>query len=75
MLFDLELQGQRVLLGAEVEVARHVAMQQRAGGHHLAVQMRALREQAVEEAAVPIGPVHHRRYAETPWVKLLTHKH
>ncbi|MCY1304434.1 hypothetical protein D9M70_541880 [compost metagenome] len=44
--------------------ARGVAMQQRAGGDHLGVEQRVLRQQAQEEPAVTVGPVHHRRDGE-----------
>jgi hypothetical protein len=47
-------------------VAPDVAVQERAGGHHLGVQASALGEQAMEEPAMPVGPVHHRRHRETP---------
>ena len=68
-----ELQGKRVLRLAEVEVARHVAMQQSAGRHHLGVEPRAARELAVEVTAVPIGPVHHRGHAQAPGVRFVVH--
>ena len=42
-----------------------VAVQHRAGGHHLGVDQRAARQQAMEEPAVPVGPFHHRRNAES----------
>ena len=32
--------------------------------HHLGVQQRALRQQPVQEPAVPIRPVHHRRHGK-----------
>jgi hypothetical protein len=54
-----ELQRDRMLLGIEVEVTRNVAVHQRAGGHHLGVEARVAREQAVEVPAVAVGPVHH----------------
>ena len=58
-----ELQCERVLGGVEVEVACAIAVQQRARAHHLGVQARAAREQAVEPAAVAVGPLQHRRNA------------
>ena len=36
-----------------------VAMQDRAGGDHLGVEQGVLGEQAQEEPAVTVGPVHH----------------
>ena len=41
-------------------MARHITVQQRAGGHHLGIQQGPGRQQAMEIAAVPVGPVHHR---------------
>ena len=40
------------------------AVQHRAGGDHLGVDQGAAREQAMEEPAVPVGPLHHRGDAE-----------
>jgi Uma2 family endonuclease len=62
-------------LAVEVEVTRHVAMQQRPCRHHLGVQARVLREKAVEVAAVPIGPVHHRGDGQPPGVEILIQGH
>ena len=59
-----ELHRDRVLGRIEREQARAVAVQHRAGGDHLGVDQRAAREQAMEEPAVPVRPVHHRRDAE-----------
>jgi hypothetical protein len=39
-------------------------MQNRVGRHHLGVKPGAARQQAVEGAAVPVRPLHHRRHAE-----------
>ena len=61
-----ELQRHRLLDRIEVEMARDVAVQQRAGRHHLGVEARARRQQAMEVPAMPVGPVHHRRDAEAP---------
>ena len=68
-----ELQGHRVLLGVEIQMSRHVAVQQRPGGHHLGVEPRACAQQAVEVAAMAIGPVHHRGGTQAPWAKLSIH--
>ena len=38
-----ELQGQRVFFGVEPQMPRHIAMQQRARGHHLGVEQRTAR--------------------------------
>jgi hypothetical protein len=40
-------------------LARHIAMQQSAGGHHLGVEQGMARQQTVEIPAMPVGPVHH----------------
>jgi hypothetical protein len=65
-----ELKRERMLLDAEVEMARLVAMQQRTGRHHLGVKPGAAGQQAMEIAAVPVGPVHHRRDREAPRAEL-----
>ncbi len=54
-----QLQCHRVFCRVEVQVAGHVAMQQRTGGHHLGVQPGVAAELAVEHAAMAVGPVHH----------------
>src|SRR4029453_15005391 len=51
---------------AETQVPRGIPVQERAGRHHFRVQARPRRDLPVEVAAVPIGPVHHRRDAEAP---------
>jgi hypothetical protein len=59
-----ELQRDRMLGRIEVEVARHVAVRERGRGDHLGVEPRVRADLAVEVAAVPVGPLHHRRDAE-----------
>ena len=54
----------RVLGRVEAEQARAVAMQHGAGRDHLGIEQRPAREQAMEEPAVPVGPLHHGRDAE-----------
>ena len=61
-----ELQRHRLLDRIEVEMAGNVAVQQRAGRHHLGVEAGPRRQQAMEVAAMAVGPVHHRRHAEAP---------
>jgi len=72
-----QLQRHRVFLGVEVEVAGDVAVHQRAGRHHLGVQQRVAGEQAMEVAAMAVGPVHHRGDGQAPGTvasrKLLIH--
>jgi hypothetical protein len=70
-----ELQRDRVLFIVEVQVARHVTVQQRAGGHHLGVQAGAARDLPVKVAAVAICPVHHRRRTQAPGAMLLIQLH
>jgi len=41
-------------------VALDVAIDQGAGGDHLGVEPGVFRDVAVEDAAVAVGPVHHR---------------
>src|SRR5439155_26476632 len=60
-----ELQRDRVLGGIEVEMPRYVAELQRAGRHHLGVEARTRTHQAQEVPTVAVGPVHHRRHAQT----------
>src|SRR6185437_14427651 len=61
-----QLQRHRMLLLAVLEQAQLAATHQRGAGHHLGVQPRMRRQQPVEIAAVPIGPVHHRRHGKLP---------
>ena len=69
-----ELQRERVLLVVETQMARHVAMDERAGRHHLGVEQRAAGEQSVEETAVAVRPVHHRGYRDTHVANQLIYK-
>ena len=57
-----ELERHRMLGRIETDQPVAVAAQHRAGGHHLGIDQRAARQQAMEEPAVPVGPFHHRRY-------------
>ena len=59
-----ELQRHRVLGRIEVQVTRLVPVQQGSCGDHLGVEQRTARQQPMEEAAVTVGPVEHRRDAE-----------
>ena len=60
-----ELQRERMLGRIEIEVMRDVAVRERAARDHLGVEPRVRRDQAQEEPAVPVGPVHHRRDAQS----------
>jgi len=44
---------------------RAIAVNDGAGGQHLGVELRTPRHQAMEDAAMPVGPVHHRGDRET----------
>ena len=55
-----QLQRHRVFHRIDRQQLRPVAVDHRVGVHHLAVQPRVRRQQAVEHAAVGIRPVHHR---------------
>ena len=57
-----------MLLGAQIQVPCDITMQQRAVGHHLGVQPGAARDEAVEEAAMAVRPVHHRGDGQEPSV-------
>ncbi len=61
-----DLQRERVLGAAMVEVARDVAVAQRSGGDHLGVEPHVARQQPVQVPAVAVGPVEHRRDAQAP---------
>ena len=63
-----QLQRHGVLGLAKAQVARHVAMQQRAGGHHLGIEQGVARQQTVQVAAMPVSPIHHRRHGHAPGV-------
>ncbi len=55
-----QLQGQRVFAIEVAQKTLGIAMQQGAGGDHLGVEQGAAGQLAQEEAAVAVGPVHHR---------------
>ena len=61
-----QLQGQRVLGFVMAQKTLGVAMQQGAGGDHFGVEQGIARQQAQEEAAVAVGPVHHGCYRKPP---------
>ncbi len=60
-----ELDRDRMLGRVIGEQPRAVAAQHRRGRDHFGVEQRAPRQQAVEEPAVPVGPLHHRGDAES----------
>src|SRR5262249_6131286 len=55
-----ELERNRMLGRIVGQEPRARAVKHRTGGDHLGVDQGAAREQAMEEPAVPIGPLHHR---------------
>src|SRR5262249_2194852 len=55
-----ELERDRLLGRVAGEKPRTVAVYDRAGRDHLAVKQRSAREQAMEEPAMAVRPVHHR---------------
>ncbi|MNT66844.1 hypothetical protein D3C72_2049410 [compost metagenome] len=59
-----QLQGQWMLGLVVAQEAFGVAVEQGAGGDHFGVEQGVAGEQAQEEPAVAVRPVHHRRNAE-----------
>ncbi|MCY1436852.1 hypothetical protein D9M71_529900 [compost metagenome] len=59
-----QLQGQRMLGLVMAQEPLGIAVQQGTGGDHFGVEQGVAGEQAQEEPAVAVGPVHHRRNAE-----------
>jgi hypothetical protein len=60
-----ELQRNRMLVHVVGQEPHAVTVKHGAGGDHFGIDQRPTREQAVEEPAVPIRPVHHRGDAES----------
>ena len=56
-----ELQGDGLFLHRKPQQAVAVAMNHRRRRHHLGIEQRVAAEEAVEIAAMPVRPVHHRR--------------
>ena len=54
-----ELQRHRMLAPIEADQPRAVAEDDGVGGHHLGVEQRATRHEAMEEPAMPVRPIHH----------------
>ena len=61
-----ELQGERMLARVKADQPLARAEHDRVRRHHLAVEPRATRQQAMEDAAMPVRPIHHRRDTEAP---------
>ena len=59
-----ELQREGLFFGREVEELQRPAPHQSGRGHHLGVEQRRAAHEPVEHAAMPVGPVHHRRDAQ-----------
>ena len=60
-----KLQRHRMLHCVEAEQPLAVAVDHRAGRDHLRVEPRAPRHEAMENAAMPVGPVHHGGHGES----------
>ena len=58
-----ELQRDRLLERIEAEQPLALPVDHRVGDHHLGVEQRAPRQLAMQEPAMPVRPVHHRRTA------------
>jgi hypothetical protein len=56
-----QLQRDRMLDGIVAQQALAVAMDHRVGHDHLGIKQRMARQLAMEEPAMPVRPVHHRR--------------
>ena len=59
-----ELQRDGMLHRVEADQALPVAMDDRERRHHLGVEQRMARHQAMDRPAMPVGPIHHRRDGE-----------
>ena len=60
-----ELQRDGMFGRIETEQPRPIAMQDGAGRQHLRVKQRPGRHQPMEDAAMPVGPVHHRGHGKS----------
>ena len=60
-----ELQRDGMFAGIETEQPLAIAVKDGAGRQHLRVKPPAPRHQPVEDAAMPVGPVHHRGNVKT----------
>ena len=56
-----ELQRDRLLERIEAEQPLALPVDHRVGNHHLGVKQRAPRQLAMQEPAMPVRPIHHRR--------------
>ncbi len=65
-----ELERHRTLGRIERHQPRAVAVQHSSGGDHLRIDQRTPRQQAMEEAAMPVRPFHHGRDGETTFLVL-----
>ncbi len=59
-----QLQGQRVFAGVKAEQTLAVTMDHRIGVHHLGIEPRAGGEDAVEDPAMGVSPIHHRGHGQ-----------
>ena len=61
-----QLQGQRMLLGVKAQMPVDITVHERAGGHHFGIQAGVAGEEAVQIAAMAVGPVHHGGDGQAP---------
>ncbi len=61
-----ELHGNGLLMIAEADDPGTVAVDDGARRHHLRIEPRPARQDAMERSAMPVGPVHHGSYGEAP---------
>src|SRR5208283_2859466 len=59
-----ELQGDGMLRRIKAQQAGAVPKQDRGGSKHLGIKPRAVRQDAMEDPAMPVRPIHHRRHAK-----------
>jgi hypothetical protein len=60
-----KLQRHRMLARIKTQQPHAVTVQHRLGRHHLSVEQRVSRQLAMEHAAMPVRPVHHRCNTES----------
>jgi hypothetical protein len=63
-----QLQCDSVLFGIEAQMPLGTPMAQRARGHHFGVKQGVAGQQAMEETAMAVGPIHHGGNGQTPGV-------
>ena len=61
-----ELQRNGMLAGIETQQPLAISVNDRGRGQHLSIKTCAARQQAMEHAAMPVGPVHHGGDGKAP---------